>query len=300
MNLHALKIGDVPIGAPLPWTIYDPLGYTVFEQGQVISDRATLARQFTNGLLRDMDALSDAPPGPIGADDASAFATPPLSDIFPPRGIKPQVGSRVQLRLLSRSTHAHYISRLIGYVTGKSILVTSPEQAGYRIEIYEGEQVEARMIIGGSIAVFHSVIQRLCASPVHYVHMAYPAGVRCQRLRRSPWAQVDLRATVKQAQRPGEIARIINLSPEGAQLQASATFGSKGDAIQLNLHAAIDDLKASLDLAAIILRVSPPSPHWEEEEEFRKYGIAFVSVPPQESLWLRCLVYRRIAEGHPA
>jgi hypothetical protein len=296
MNLQHLAIDDIPLGVPLPWRIYDPYGYTVFARGEVVADRKSLEVLLAEGLLRDVDALPEA----TDATDWQEIKDLPPGKLFPPQGIKPQVWERLQLRLLGRDAQVSYPARLIGYIKDRSILTTTPETAGQRVDLLDGEQVEVRMLTGGSIYVFQTSVQRLCISPVHYLHLDYPVRVRVQALRRSPWAWVDLMGSVANSQGTEEFAHIVNLSPDGAQLHAPAAMGAAGEVLRLTFHAGIDDLKTTLTLDAAIRHVRPGRPGIDEAKTMFEHGVAFREVLPEQALWLKCLVYQRIAEGHPA
>jgi hypothetical protein len=296
MNLQPLAIEDIPIGVPLPWRIFDPYGYTVFARGEIVADRKSLEHLLAEGLLRDVDALPEAKEAP----DWQEIKDLPPGKLFPPQGIKPQVWERLQVRLLGRDAQVHYPVRLIGYIKDRSILITTPEAAGQHIDMVEDEMVEVRMLTGGNIYVFQTAIQRLCVSPVHYLHLEYPARVRIQALRRSPWARVDLAASVADPRGREEFAHIVNLSPDGAQLHVPVAMGAPGDILRLTFRAGIDEMKTSLALDAAIRHVRPVRPTADEGRTVWEHGVAFAQVPAETALWLRCLVYQRIAEGHPA
>lgn len=213
---------------------------------------------------------------------------------FPPAGIKPQPGERVQLRLLSRNLQVFYTVRLIGYIPNRSILLTTPlDASGIPLILADGEQLEVRMVTGSNIYAFRAAIQRLCISPVHYLHLDYPAEVRMQPLRKSPWANVNLGASASNAQGRHELVHLGNLSADGAQLHAPAELGAAGALLQLEFEAEVDGLKNTLKLAAKVLHVHavPQQPGMAE------YGVAFDNVSAADGLWLRALVYRHIAEG---
>lgn len=296
MNLQPLAIEDIPIGVPLPWRIFDAFGYTVFARGEAVADRKSLEPLLAEGLLRDVDALPDATEAP----DWQEIRGLPPGKLFPPQGIKPQVWERVQVRLLGRDAQVHYTTRLIGYIRDRSILITTPEAGGQHVDLANDEPVEVRMLTGGNIYVFQTAVQRLCVSPIHYMHLDYPSQLRMQALRRSPWARVDLAAAVADAQGKEEFAHIVNLSANGAQLQVPVAMGAAGDSLRLTFRAGIDDMKTTLILGATIRHVRPVRSARDEGRTVWEHGVAFDQVAAESTLWLRCLVYERIAEGYPA
>lgn len=294
MNLQPLAIKDIPIGKPLPWQLYDRDGYTLFVRGETIASRKQLEGLIKEGLLRDVDALPEAKE----IEDWGEFGDIQPSEMFPPRGIKPQVWERVQLRLLGRDIQAFYNARLIGYIKDRSILVTMPVVDGQRVIMTDGEKVEVRMLTGSNIYVFQSVILRVCLSPSNYMHLEYPARVRAQRLRRAPWARTNLAASVVDANGNEVIAHIVNLSPDGAQVNIPQPVGKKGESLRLTFHVRIDELETKLTLDSVIQHIRPAQQDQGWEPEMLVYGIAFHNASAEDTLWLRCLVYQRIAEGY--
>lgn len=296
MNLQPVPIGDIPLGVPLHWRLYDRSGYIVFARGEMVASREQLESLIPAGLLRDMDA----PPQTHEKGELAEFGEIAPPGAFPPAGIKPQIGERIQLRSLDQSSQSYYSATLIGYIRNLSILVTRPIAGTPPFVPAEGRQVEVRMVTGNNIYAFRSAIQRLCISPSNYMHLDYPAEVRVQKLRKSPWVSVSFGATAIDAQGAHETARLVNLSPDGAQLHAPPTLGKPGAALRLSFHAAMDELKTTLNIEATILHVHTPLAGRNAETNVLEYGIAFRNLTAEDELWLQALVYRHIAEGHLA
>ncbi|MBI5889916.1 MAG: flagellar brake protein [Nitrosomonadales bacterium] len=296
MNLQPVPIEDIPLGKPLPWRLYDRNGYIVFARSEIVASREQLESLLGQGLLRDMDS----PAKKRETGEWTEFREVAPSATFPPAGIKPQIGELVQLRLLNRNLQAYYTARLVGYIANRSILVLTPMIDGVPLILADGEQLEVRMVTGSNIYAFQTPIQRLCVSPVHYMHLEYPTEVRAQTLRKSPWARVNLSATSTDARGAHEVVRIVNLSPDGAQLHAPIPLGKPGDTLRLSFHADMDDISTALSLDATILHAHAPHPGQTAESNMLEYGIAFRDVPAADALWLKGLVYRHIAEGYLA
>ncbi|MDD5329050.1 MAG: flagellar brake protein [Sulfuricella sp.] len=291
MNLKPVALASIPVGRPLPWSLYDRNGYTVLARGATVYSRRQLDSLAANGLFRDVDAL---PPAATAKDEIDES---PPEELFPPQGVKPQVWERVQFRVLGRDVQTHYYARLIGYIKGQSILVTVPVAGGQRVVMVDGERVEVRMLTGSNILVFQSSILRVCVSPTHYLHLEYPARGRIQRLRQSPWARMNLAASVIDAQGNMEMGQVVNLSLDGAKVAVPRSVGVKGEPLRLTFRAAVDGQETRLILDSVIQRVrfAKEAGGWPEMLE---YGVEFHDIPPKEQLWLNCLVYRRIAEGY--
>lgn len=293
MNLLSVSIEDIPVDSPLPWRLYDRHGYIVFARGEVVASRKQLEGLIAEGLLRDIDATPQSEETDSWAESRGILA----EGAFPPRGIKPQIGERVQLRLLDQRQQPYYSARLIGYIRKQSLLVTRPMSAASPFIPVEGQQVEVRMVTGNNIYAFQSTIQRLCISPSQYMHLDFPSKVHVQQLRKSPWVRVSLGVIVTDVRGVHEAARLVNLSPDGAQLHAPPTLGYAGEKLRVSFHVAMDELKTTLNLDATIQHVHMTQTGQEDESNMQEYGIAFQNVSTVDALWLQALVYRSIAEG---
>jgi hypothetical protein len=296
MNLRPVPLEEIPLSRPLPWRLYDRNGYIVFARGEIVASREQLESLLAEGLLRDVDAL----PQTHETGDWIEFKEIAPSRIFPPPGIKPQIAELVQLRVLNRNLRTYYSTRLIGYIDDLSILAMTPMVSGTPLILAEGELVEVRMVTGSNIYALQTTIQRLCVSPVHYMHLDYPTEVRVQKLRKSPWAKVSLGVTVTNAQGVHEAARLINISPDGAKLYAPPTMGKSGEALRLSCHVTLDELKTTLNLEGTIMHVHTPQASREAEAGLLEYGIAIRNASATDALWLKGLVYKHIAEGYLA
>jgi hypothetical protein len=295
MNLQPVPVEDIPIGKPLPWRLYDHDGYIVFARGEMVTSRDQVEKSGP-GLFRDVDA----PQQTRESGDWTELRKTGPGTTFPPVGIKPQIGELVQLSQSSRKLQAYYSVRLIGYIKNQSILVMTPMVAGVPLILKDGEQLEVRMVTGSNIYAFQTSIQRLCISPVHYMHLDYPVEVRSQTLRKSPWARVNFSATVTDAQGGHEVVSVVNLSPDGAQLQAPVLLGEAGDVLHLSFRADMDDMSTTLSLDSTILHAHAAQAGQGAESKMMEYGIAFRDVPAADALWLKGVVYRYIAEGYLA
>jgi len=306
MKLIPVTLDQIPLGQPLPWPLYDKEGNVMFYDGEEISAQQVqlLSSVLEDGLFRQGGEAAAAPEGEKEAPKPKTKAKPAatekpdiaMGELFPPPGIRPQVGERLQLRLLNSG--ANYVSRLVGYIKGHSIIVTTPAEQGQLIEFIDGEQVEVRMLTGSEITLFRTAILRSCISPTHYLHLEYPAKVSRQKLRQSPWVKVDIGTDVVGAAGAQTRGRIINLSGNGAKVVTTGSVGAERDTIHLTFPVNIDDIRTDLSLDAVIRRTATSA--GTKGRKIVEYGVEFSHIPPEQVLWLRCLVFERIAKGHLA
>ncbi len=205
---------------------------------------------------------------------------------FPGQGIRPRIWERVQL---ARPGNVRFDSRLIGYIRGMSLLVTQPVREGLRMDFLEGEPLEVRMFTGSEIHVFETHVLQVCIAPVHYLHLAYPEQMRIQPLRRTPWVDVRIPATLVLADATRVPALLENLSENGARL--GANFDMKEEGFLISFAGRIDEMNREIQLPARLVR------RRQQKDGMHEYSVSFGEVEEVERLWLKCLVLRHMLEN---
>ncbi len=200
--------------------------------------------------------------------------------------ILPRLGEKIRLC----RGEACYDSSLVGCIKGVSLLAASPVKEGLRIDFLEGEPLEVRMFSGKDILSFPTRVMHVSILPVHYLHLAYPSETRVQPLRHFPWVRVRLPATVHAGGKM-EPVLMVDLSEEGGKLDTPLDIGREGERIGLSFDIEADELRKELNLEARI-------EHVRKGREMLEYGVSFLGASREDRLWLKCLVCRRIAEGH--
>lgn len=292
MNLLPLSPQDVVAGEPLPWPLFDEDGHLLFTQGETLAAGYPL-----EGLYRSADNDVAAVPTPVEEFTVSGpFEDVAAGDMFPPHGIQPQMWEIVQIRLPERDGRPHYFTRLVGYIRDMSILMTIPRLRHQPVGMIEGESVEVRMLTGRNIYVFRSQVIKSSLVPAPYMHLSFPDQVQRQSLRKAPWAKVNLPVTVESDGARSD-GKLINLSASGARIDAAVSLGEPGKTVKLSFQVDLDGMSRVMSLSAQIVhsRAHPPIP--KDAPPQVEHGVEFHGLSEEEALWLRCLVYQRIAEG---
>lgn len=292
MNLLPLSPQDIVAGEPLPWPLFDEDGHLLFTQGETLAAGYPL-----EGLYRSADGDIAAAPTPVEEFTVSGpFEDVAAGDMFPPHGIQPQMWEIVQIRLPERDGRPHYFTRLVGYIRDMSILMTIPRLRHQPVGMIEGESVEVRMLTGRNIYVFRSQVIKSSLVPAPYMHLSFPDQVQRQSLRKAPWAKVNLPVTVESDGTRSD-GKLVNLSASGARIDAAVSLGEPGKTVKLSFQIDLDGMSRAIILSAKIVhnRVHPPIP--KDAPPQVEHGVEFQGLSEEEALWLRCLVYQRIAEG---
>lgn len=151
------------------------------------------------------------------------------------RALNLMVGAGFQLEPLGGK--ACYLVELIGYATGRSLLISPPREEDGRIAVKEGDEVAIRYLGGDNSYAFHSRVLRICAEPYPYLHLEYPVGVQGASTRRGMRYPVDGPVLSLAMQDRGREIRVImaDISVNGARLVSPARLGEIGDSFSIEM-----------------------------------------------------------------
>lgn len=209
-----------------------------------------------------------------------------------------QVGESLQIQFMDDDTRGQFYVKVVGFLPGRSVLVTTPEKEGRPLAVREGRAVLARSYSGEEARGFTCTVLRACSQPYAYLHLSYPSKLETMAERQASRVRsalaVSVRAIGEGAAR--DVPAVIrDVSKTGAQLLASANVGRAGDRIVIRARFPIDVVgDQAVDLPALIRNV-------QEETEIKgslwryKCGVEFDPLDTQSTLILRAYLYERFA-----
>jgi len=205
------------------------------------------------------------------------------------------VGDRLQLELLTDSTRSHYYTTLIGYVSGHSVLMRTPQVQSLPIPVREGEPVLVRTFSGRHAYTFESRVDRVCRTPYPYLHLAYPAQVQQTLIRGALRVRVNLTATALNAATQGEALpsalTIADLSISGALLEAEKSLGEVGETLELAFKFLVQPNNYEVKLATPVKIQSVRKTRRERRlDEVFTHGVRFAKLRSTEGLLLQSYI----------
>ncbi|HHJ15549.1 MAG TPA: flagellar brake protein [Gammaproteobacteria bacterium] len=215
--------------------------------------------------------------------------------------LKIQVGEAVQLQPHDGEAGRRMNVRIIGYMAGVSLLVTTPRTGDKVMIIREGQPFVARMMAGNQIVGFTTTVLRTCTRPFPYLHLSYPQEMEQITVRKAQRVRVRLFASVKNSGpdfQPGKphTATIVDISISGALLIADVMLGEVGDKVSLSCAVRVGDVEKLLNIPAIIrsLQVEHSA---ELGRESHFHGLEFDVQDKQDLFALHGYVYEQIVRS---
>lgn len=279
---------DLPVGAPLPWSLLDGDGNLMLGSGCVIPDKRDLALVFRHGVVCRPDELSEAENDPVSPRGRLSAG---------PLGL--QVGTLLHVKLPGESSRAA-ASRLIGFID-QGLFVTWPSLGGRELAVQAGETLLLRGFSGQAIHSFTSTVTAACRSPFRYLVLSSPAETEHTPVRSAARVPTRLAAYLVHdnddepmeglvASGLARLGLLSDLSTGGALIQTSAPGLAIGSRIRLRFRLRT----ASIDSEVTVNAQVRGAPAGSEDEEFPACGVAFDALGERELTLLQCFIYEQL------
>ncbi len=214
--------------------------------------------------------------------------------------LKLQPGDAIQLQYHDNSSKRFYV-KLIGYLPGHSIIVTSPRVDGKITIIKQDQKFVVRLLTGNTVCGFSSRLILSCARPYPYLHLSYPDELETTIVRKAQRLAINW-IVVVQNEEPDktfdipETANLVDISTGGALIKSDRPLGDKGDILTLTTKLIVGGSEHTLTMPSIIRRAELPET--DATEQKYRYGLEFISIEETDRLILHGFVYENIAKEH--
>lgn len=280
MDLIPLSLTDLPLGQPLPWSLFDDEGNCVLGSGNIIRDARDAALVFRQGELCRQDSEPVRPNADSGRAGKGPLGLP--------------VGTLLHAKRPEDNERAA-ASRLIGFME-HALFISWPQQGGREQAIEAGESLLLRGFSGQVIYSFRSTITAVCRSPFRYLVLSAPTDVEQIPVRKAARVPTRLAAFLgKEAGGEGEerLVMLSDLSLGGALLHAAEPAPTPGSRVRLRFQLRTAAADSELDIVARVRNL----PGEAEDAGFPAFGVAFDSLGERELTLLHCFIYEQLLSG---
>ena len=194
--------------------------------------------------------------------------------------LKIVVGDALQLQKVGAEAGDRYSSTVIGFVPGKSLLITAPLVNDKPILVKEGQQFAVRMLQGSHIQGFVAKVLHNALAPYPYLHLSFPAEIESKEIRNADRAETDVPILARNSKLPDEQvnwkqASIKDISATGSKIESMSNIGDKDDILLLKLKLSIGSKEEEMELQAVIKHLEEPDDVGADEWGIYVYGIQF-------------------------
>ncbi len=214
-------------------------------------------------------------------------------------------GDILQLQFVADPQETRHYVRLIGYLAGHSLIVTTPRSGGGFLLVREDQVVVARLLSGESVFGFNTRVLRSCTRPYPYLHLEYPAAFEHIVVRKAQRAIVQLIGSVRNHtwEEAGRgdghpLACLIeDLSTTGALISSREPLGEVGDRLSVTARFEVAEFHDDITLSGTI-RNHRERQRQEATGHVHLYGVEFQFLEPKDSMVIYAYVCKQIAAGY--
>lgn len=283
-----VKKSELATDRPIPWNIYDQDGALMFAKGVMIDPDAK-ARILNRGLLRDVN-VEDGDTVTEQIKVAAARQTKEVRLPFSETGVRP--GDAVHLVRDMGGTRL--VSRLIGYLKNKSIIITIPADEQGSIFLKAGESVVVKVFSGKHILAFPCTVLAVITNPFPYIHLNYPAEVTGIVVRKSERANVRIIAAIEIGTEQAS-GIISDLSTGGLSLATRYRDIEVGSQVMINFKVELADCVYIMKPACMVKAIRAKNSDLLEGATV--YGLQFFDLSAEDILILGQFVFQQQAEA---
>ncbi len=215
-----------------------------------------------------------------------------------------QAGVKLQLQFMDEPERGRFQVTVIGYVEGRSLMISAPVSNGHVLLLREGQHFIVRLLSGKRIIGFNSEVLKVYNNPFAYVHLKPPTEVEEFNVRNAYRVEMDVIATVCPLGQEGEsgepprsgdsiAAKITNMSITGCQLQMRKRLADENGPVRIFTRIEVAGQERMLSLEADIRSTREIG---SGEKKWQVYGVQFRETGDDKRLLLNCFVYEKLVK----
>ena len=211
-----------------------------------------------------------------------------------------KMGQPMQLQLTRMST-ARLYSQLIGFLSPRAVLVTTPRipSSSGAFSIVDGDQFVCRAFAGRSAFAFQTEVLKAAHLPFPHLHLRYPESVEAVVVRRASRVPMQRPVSIINGATGGEAAQsasLLDLSLTGAGLASSAGIAAASDALELVIPG-VEEQQPELRLKAVVRKVRGADHGAENAADTKPqthYGLEFIDLTPEHTRCIQELIQQQL------
>lgn len=287
-----LSESDLPVGGPLPWSIYLRSGELLAPAGFVVQDNVVAMRLM---MATPMRAATER-------DSVSFEAeSDPVAEKMAPKSIDPlkylkhnAEGVVLVFKLPSDFEPRKVQVDFYGRIPMQSVIVSAPNLGlgiGQTWQNFEGMPISAQVIFGKSLCIFKTTVMRYAALPSGHLFLRYPTEAVTQPFRQALRVDARIPASISMADGYTVPALITNLSGSGCAVATGFVLGQAGTRLTVAFRVKIAEKARVLSVPCVIRSIKG------KLSQQMRYGIEFDEAVDDDVLnALRSYVYEHLAE----
>lgn len=214
--------------------------------------------------------------------------------------LKLNIGDTLQLQYLDRDSRDRLLVTVIGYLAGRSLIVTTPKLDGRVLMMREGQPFVVRILSGNRVVGFNTKVLRNSASPYPYMHLAYPQEMeqivvrKAQRVRVRLFCSLENSSPLFEFNKP-QPATMVDASVTGALIHAEQRLAEADDEVSLSFAFKMGGVEKLMTIPSRVRNVQLESR--EDGSTGYFHGLEFLPLEESDVIALHGFVYEQIVKS---
>lgn len=301
-RLQVIRRGELELGKPLPYAVYDADRNLLLGRGVEVSSARQLEALLERGLYRTSSQSlpgqrSVSGPGQRsaeGMEPAETCALPPRAEDRNFQDVKFSLGDTLQLQPQLEGAPERFNVHVIGFVKSKSLLVSAPLAEGKLVFVRDGQTFMVRAFSGLNVYAFRARALKYQYSPFPYLHLSYPKRIDGKRIRKALRAPVSIIVSVHENAEGRQVGagKIVDISVGGARMLSQTSFGERDQSFWLSFKVCLGEMEEYVKTQATIRAKGEDLD--DDGQAKISYGFEFGALNQTEKLIIMNLVYQRV------
>lgn len=286
---------DLPIGKPLPWSVYVRSGELLAPAGFIVPDGSARSRLLLTRPVRV--ALGDEQNSPLAVSelDPEDYASTKKARETPDpiKYLKHNAeGMMLTFKLPGDFEPRTVPVEFYGRIPLQSVIVSAPLlPVGLTWQNFEGTPVSAQVIFGRNLCIFNTTIMRFSGLPSGHLFLRYPQEAVTKPFRAALRIDAKIPASISTAEGHAVPAVIADISGTGCAIDTGFILGKAGTRLNVAFRIKIHDKAHVLRVPCIIKSIKG------KLSQQLRYGLQFDdSADDATLLVLKSFVYEHLAE----
>ena len=288
-----LSESDMPIGSPLPWSIYLRSGELLAPAGFLVADALVQSRLMMATPVRAAQA-TDRDRKQVSVDEGGSADKSAQGTQDPLKYLKHNAEGVVLTFKLPVDFEPRNVQvEFYGRVPMQSIIVSAPTLGlgGQTWQNFEGIPMTVQVIFGRSLCMFKTTLMRYTALPSGHLFLRYPQDAVTKSFRQALRVDAHIPASITMADGYTVPAMITNLSGSGCAVATGFVLGQPGTRLKVAFRIKLADKARVVTVPCVIRSIKG------KLSQQMRYGIEFdEEVEESVLLTLKSFVYEHLAE----
>jgi hypothetical protein len=290
-----LSESDIPVGTPLPWSIYLRSGELLAPAGFMVTDELVQKRLMMAVPMRSAQSGDRDVRKVVEGDGGGSDNQLPAQTHDPLKYLKHNAeGVVLTFKLPVDFEPRNERVEFYGRVPMQSIIVSAPTLglgSGQTWQNFEGLAMTVQVIFGRSLCMFKTTVMRYSGLPSGHLFLRYPQEAVTKSFRQALRVDARIPASITMADDYTVPALITNLSGCGCAVATGFVLGQPGTRLKVAFRLKIADKNRVVSIPCVIRSIKG------KLSQQMQYGIEFdEEVEDSVLLTLKSFVYEHLAE----